>query len=203
LLGSKKGLEQELSEKGGVVAWATILDAKTRWTSGSNYENGPYTVGNHSHMTVTLKVQPDGEPEFEAKFRQTFAGHAPRPGGRAKVIYDPKDHSKIAVREGQVYPPGISPDKVARQREHMREAEEARESGRMDEYIERRKAEAMAAAGVEDNEAILKASRLVIAGDDAGKTDVADELSKLADLRDRGALTDAEFEAQKARLLSS
>jgi hypothetical protein len=32
---------------------------------------------------------------------------------------------------------------------------------------------------------------------------VADELTKLADLRDRGALTDAEFEAQKAKLLES
>jgi hypothetical protein len=31
--------------------------------------------------------------------------------------------------------------------------------------------------------------------------DLADELTKLADLRDRGALTDAEFEAQKAKLL--
>jgi hypothetical protein len=31
---------------------------------------------------------------------------------------------------------------------------------------------------------------------------VADQLTKLADLRDRGALTDAEFEAQKAKLLA-
>jgi len=30
----------------------------------------------------------------------------------------------------------------------------------------------------------------------------ADELSKLADLKDKGVITDAEFEAQKARLLS-
>lgn len=33
--------------------------------------------------------------------------------------------------------------------------------------------------------------------------DVADELTKLADLRDRGALTDAEFEAQEANLLGT
>jgi hypothetical protein len=31
---------------------------------------------------------------------------------------------------------------------------------------------------------------------------VADQLTKLADLKDRGVLTDAEFEAQKAKLLS-
>jgi hypothetical protein len=33
--------------------------------------------------------------------------------------------------------------------------------------------------------------------------DFADELTKLADLRDRGALSDAEFEAQKAKLLDT
>src|SRR5690606_41281848 len=35
------------------------------------------------------------------------------------------------------------------------------------------------------------------------QSSVADELEKLAALRDRGALSEAEFEAQKARLLSS
>lgn len=34
-----------------------------------------------------------------------------------------------------------------------------------------------------------------------GGTDVADQLQKLADLRDQGILTDEEFEAQKAKIL--
>jgi hypothetical protein len=33
-------------------------------------------------------------------------------------------------------------------------------------------------------------------------TSTADELSKLADLKDKGVITDAEFEAQKTKLLS-
>jgi hypothetical protein len=33
------------------------------------------------------------------------------------------------------------------------------------------------------------------------KRDVVEQLIKLADLRDRGALTDAEFQAEKAKLL--
>ncbi|HEY7917552.1 MAG TPA: SHOCT domain-containing protein [Acidimicrobiales bacterium] len=36
----------------------------------------------------------------------------------------------------------------------------------------------------------------------AGSSSSADELSKLADLKAKGVLTDAEFEAQKAKLLS-
>jgi Short C-terminal domain/Phospholipase_D-nuclease N-terminal len=36
----------------------------------------------------------------------------------------------------------------------------------------------------------------------AGTTSTADELTKLADLRDRGVLTEEQFEAQKAKLLA-
>jgi hypothetical protein len=37
----------------------------------------------------------------------------------------------------------------------------------------------------------------------AGSSGAADELTKLAALRDSGALTDAEFAAQKAKLLTT
>lgn len=36
----------------------------------------------------------------------------------------------------------------------------------------------------------------------AGSSSSVDQLSKLADLKAQGAITDAEFEAQKAKLLS-
>ena len=36
----------------------------------------------------------------------------------------------------------------------------------------------------------------------AGSSSTADDLAKLADLKAQGVLTDAEFEAQKAKLLS-
>jgi Short C-terminal domain/Phospholipase_D-nuclease N-terminal len=39
--------------------------------------------------------------------------------------------------------------------------------------------------------------------DAAGTAGPADQLAKLADLKDRGVLTDAEFEAQKTKILSS
>jgi hypothetical protein len=37
----------------------------------------------------------------------------------------------------------------------------------------------------------------------SSKPDVADQLTKLADLRDRGVLSDAEFEAQKGKILET
>jgi len=36
----------------------------------------------------------------------------------------------------------------------------------------------------------------------AGSSSSADELSKLADLKEKGAITDAEFESQKAKILA-
>jgi ABC-type multidrug transport system fused ATPase/permease subunit len=37
----------------------------------------------------------------------------------------------------------------------------------------------------------------------AGTTDTADQLSKLADLKSQGVITDAEFDAQKSKILAS
>lgn len=59
-------------------------------------------------MKVKLKVEPEGEPAFEASFHQVFPGKIPIKDFQAKVIYDPNDHSKIAILEDQIFPPGIS-----------------------------------------------------------------------------------------------
>jgi hypothetical protein len=75
-----------------------------------------------------------------------------------------------------------------------------------------REAEAMASAGVSPDllamQQQMAAKFLEGRGAGAGQTavaapDVADQLSKLADLRDRGVLTDAEFQQQKAKLLGN
>src|SRR5262249_52755278 len=144
--------------------------------------------------------------------KQTFAAHSPRPGARAQVIYDPNDHSKIAILEDQIFPPGVDPDKVRRSRERAKEAQAAAESGHMDEFIEKQKAEAMKYATDAQAQAMQAAAAMreryaqtaPPAGTGGGGTvDVADELTKLAALRDRGVLTDAEFETEKAKLLGS
>jgi hypothetical protein len=62
---------------------------------------------------------------------------------------------------------------------------------------------AMQERGLKEAAAMEKAQREYIqsvAG--SGGASAADELSKLAQLRDSGALTDAEFQAQKAKLLA-
>jgi hypothetical protein len=197
MFGNKKGLEQKLREQGGTVAWATIVAADEKWRSargGDTGFGGPSSITDH--MKVTLQVEPDGEPAFEVTFKQAFSAHAPRPGGRAKVIYDPADHSRIAIMDGEVYMPGLSVEKQQRSRSHQAEAQAALESGHFAEYIEQRKAQALSAGGIVIGGPAAPAAP-------APKPDVVDQLAKLADLHDRGALTDAEFQAQKAKLLAS
>ena len=59
----------------------------------------------------------------------------------------------------------------------------------------------MTRRSVEHARAVQDASREYIR-EAAGTTSVADELAKLAELRDAGTISDAEFEAQKAKLLA-
>ena len=133
----RKPLAQKLSESGGTVAWANVLDAKIQWTSGWNYENGPYTVGDHKHMKVKVQVEPeDGEPPFEASFHQTFVGHIPIQGFQGKVIFDPSDHDKIAMLEDTIVPPGLSHEQAEHVAERHRRMEEAAENGTLPQFIQ-------------------------------------------------------------------
>jgi hypothetical protein len=63
--------------------------------------------------------------------------------------------------------------------------------------------EAMAQANAQAVEAAAQASAAAGGGDGGAAADPLDRLKKLAELRDAGALTDSEFEAEKAKLLSS
>jgi hypothetical protein len=197
MFGHKKGLEHKLREDGGTVAWATIVAVDKKWSSARGGDSGfgaPSQVTDH--VRVTLNVEPDGEAPFQATFRQAFPDHTPRIGGHAKVIYDPADHSRIAIMEGEVYMPGLSVEKQQRSRARAAEAQAAADSGHLDEYIARRKEEAMQSA------ANLISSSFAAAPGAATPANVVDQLAKLAALRDRGVLTDEEFQAEKAKLLT-
>jgi hypothetical protein len=199
MFGNKKGLERKLAESGGTVAWATVLDATERWSSQST---GPRSSTITDHMHVKLRVEPDGEPPWEAEFSQAFSGVTPFRGGICKVIYDPDDRSKIAVIDGSPAPPGFSREKAERASARRAEIVEAVQSNHLAEYVQEQQAKALREFG---GAALMGGQLMPQAGAPApGEPhhSVADQLTKLADLKDRGVLTDAEFEAQKAKLLA-
>jgi Short C-terminal domain len=196
MLGNKNKLIQELQESGGKVAWATVLQAADQWRSSTSSFSS-YNVTDH--VKVTLRVEPDGEPPFETTFHQAFPGTVPMQGWQCKVIFDPSDHERIAVLSDQIFPPGIDHDRAERAAAMHDQIQEALKSGDMAGYIEQIKSQAMSGA----LHGVRIADGRMISGAGAPQPDPVDQLSKLAELHDKGALTDAEFTAMKAKILGS
>ncbi len=89
-----KKVREQLEHGGGQRAWAVILDYKSR------YQTGKYAVvpqNQVDHATLTLRVEPDNDAPFQATVRASFASHWPRKDGSIGVIFDPRDHSKLAI----------------------------------------------------------------------------------------------------------
>jgi hypothetical protein len=198
VFGHKKGLANTLMGEGGTVAWATVLEGKEKWQTatgrGFDWNNSKVT----DHMRLKLRVEPEGETAFEADFKQAFSGRVPFTGWQCKVVYDPRDRTRIAVIEDSIAPPGVTREQAERSAAHRHEMMDALNSGHLAEYIEQQKAKAL--SGQLGGTVIVDGK--LVSGGSQPQPSVVDQLAKLADLRDRGALTDAEFQAQKAKLLS-
>jgi len=181
MFGNRRALEQTLRERGGRTAMATIvaygtrtigldnIDYLARLPDGSNgWRPRPRLL---TRMRMTVRVEPPGEPPFEAKLVDYVSGRGDlEKDYTVAVIYDPDQHSKIA-----------------RDRSPEGEARTDEASKRTTQEILRRNQER---AGLRPRAEAPKVAASPL-----------DELAKLADLRDRGALTDAEFQARKAALL--
>jgi len=119
------------------------------------------------------------------------------------VLYDPSDHTRVAIdhsSQGQVI------QALSHMSPEMQAALGSVGGGSAQDLVE----EAMAdpKAFREKMRAGRSGPVVIVAGQQMSGTPAAapsmsptDEIAKLADLRDRGALTDAEFQAQKKRVL--
>jgi hypothetical protein len=198
----KKSKAEKLMDGGGTVAWATVLEAKAKWESTSQGFSS-YKVTEHMH--VKLRVEPDGGDQFEASFGQAFTGGIPFTGGVCKVVYDPDDHSKIAVIDGSTAPPGLTRDQAERASTRRADAADAVRTGNVAAYVEGLKAQAMAGelggTVIMGGQVIPQGGAPAPAAPAAPAESVADQLTKLANLKESGALTDAEFAGMKAKLL--
>jgi len=174
MFGNDRGLEKRLRKGAGKTASATLVDAKKgHWVSSTGGSESQLASSAKVTWTLTLRVMPDGEPPFEAMVKEAFrVGSRPSPNGEYKVLYDPQDHSRVAID----HTPMTDAERAERNR---RAAEKARAEGR--------------AAFAFPPAAAPAASRPAMSA--------ADELEKLAALRDRGVLTELEFETQKRKIL--
>jgi len=173
---------EELRASGGKPARALISEAK----SGRKWKADPSQIV----WKVTMRVMPDDAGPFNATIQAPYpaTGGGPSLGSLVGVVYDPRNTSKVAIDPTA---PAESWGQVqAAQQNHVVE-----------------QAMSQSAGG-----AIFTGGRWIQGGPAAqpgsaaappDSSSVASELEKLASLRDRGTLTDAEFQAQKAKLLGT
>jgi hypothetical protein len=152
------------------------------------------SVGNQGGITSTsvghekcrLRVTPeDGQPEFESEL--SLWGNAANdvyytPGRWTYVLYDPAKPERCEIdRDRLAKEFGLRPDG---DKPHMI----PRDPAKLGISITGPGSDALAA---------------LLTPKPASTADIADQLTKLADLRDRGILTEAEFETEKAKLLAA
>ncbi len=134
---------------------------------------------------LELRVLPPGGPPFEKTIR-TRLNTFKYTGDTIDVLYDPNDHDKVAF--------DYEADAQRVMRRHARPVGNAATlDPELQELMDMEEAErtaAPASAGTPGSGAPRSA-----------EDDRLDRLQKLADLHQRGALTDAEFAAEKARIL--
>ena len=191
--------------KVGIRAFADVLAAEQSAIS--------VTIGNPNLVDNTevrwkllLRVTPDAEPPFEANVTALLPQLSPpRPGMRLPVLYDPKDHSRVEIERRPAATADVAIDAVTAARPDLAGAQVM--GMPMTDVIRQAMAnptafrEEMMRRGAEMQQQALGAMQAAQPQQSQQGADPIDRLEKLAALKDRGLLTDEEFEQQKRKIL--
>jgi hypothetical protein len=180
-----KKLRKQLEES-GKRANAVVVEIAER---GMAVTRGAEGVISNTELALKahLKVQPEDEPEFEVKRRFSFPQLAvPSAGQTIPVIYDPQDHDKIIVdyspeaqEQAAFTAAGVDPNAIG---QLMAQAQQMQaQAGQVQA--------GMPGMGQMPGQA------------PTAQPDPVEQLEKLAKLKESGALTESEFEAEKAKIL--
>jgi hypothetical protein len=216
--GSRR-LEDALRDQGRCTTAEITAAKRTPWLNSSG---GEAIGGRNATVTWRLQVRitPDGDAPFEAKLTEAVPpGDELCVGQAIAVLYDPNDQTRVAIDHGPrglivAFKGGLSADAAAAiddagagaaVQSLIADAESgptAVEAGwRSDPAGE----VAAFRSGMTAHPALggrRLSSVSSIPGPGAGPSDrPEDRIAKLADLRDRGALTAAEFDKQKKQIL--
>jgi hypothetical protein len=177
-----KSLEQKLRKDNARTAPATVIEIAKGKSLSWQDDTGQATHGSGntaiesvalSKDKYRLRVQPDGEPEFEAIVKVSeddFIGSRTlRVGSAVVALFDPADHERVAI--------DVAATKAEMQ-SHVKTINVRPEDfGRLMSGL--------------------------AAPNASPAPDVTEQLTRLAELRDNGVLTDQEFAAEKAKLLAA
>jgi hypothetical protein len=186
MLGKPSRRTRKRLEEAGKPAMATVLEIAE---NGISVTTGPEGVVASTALALktTLKVQPTDEPEFEVKttFRYPQLS-VPSAGQQLAVIYDPEDHDKIMLDDS---PEAQSNAALAGT------GLDAGSLGQIMQNAQQMQQQAM------QQQAAGGPGFGFSAGEIAAQNDPVAKLEKLQALKEKGALTEEEFAAQKARIL--
>ena len=184
-----KKLKKEL-EASGKRANATIIEIAEKGMAVTRGAEG-VVANTEIALKTHLRVTPDDEPEFEVKKRFSFPQMAvPGAGQTVPVLYDPNDHDKIIVdyspdaqQNAAFSAAGIDPNQIG---QLMEQAQQMRDQ----------------AGGMGQVPGTGQVPGMTPPAPAQPQADPVEQLEKLAKLKESGALTQAEFEAEKAKILS-
>jgi Short C-terminal domain len=183
MLGKPSRRTRKRLEEAGKKANATVIEIAEK---GMAVTHGAEGVISNTELALKTKLTVHAEEgDFEAKetFRFPQLG-VPSAGMTIPVIYDPEDHDKIMLDE--------SPD--------AQQAAALAGAGIDASSIQ----DAIANAQQMGQQAMQNAQQggtMNMGSGVPGAQDPVDKLEKLQALKEKGALTDSEFEAQKAKIL--
>jgi Short C-terminal domain len=215
-------LRHEL-KKNGKRAFATVVECNR--THLLETAGDPSVVSSTERLwKLTLRVEPEGEQPFEAKVDEYLPQlSSTSVGDRFPVLYDPNDHGKVVVDHSEQADEAMTDETIKEQTgdviSRMRERGQGEMADRLKAVYDAgllqyaptddpQKLKGLIRERQDKIKEIMGGSNVLAGGQPlpagggaAGAEMTADALTKLADLRDRGVLTDAEFEAQKKKLL--
>jgi hypothetical protein len=188
----------------GLRAYAEVLSAEQ--TALSVTVGNPNLVNNSEiRWELQVRVLPDVEPPFEATVHVLLPQtNRPRPGTRVSVLYDPKDHSRVELDQRPASTADAAIEAITNARPDLTGAQVM--GMPMTDVIRQAIAdpngfrEQMIARGTQVQQQAMAAMQAQ-AGAVPASNDPVDRLERLASLKDRGLITDDEFEQQKRRIL--
>jgi Short C-terminal domain len=209
VFGDNARLEKKL-RKSGAHATAEVLSAEQSRLAVTRGAEG-IVANTRLVWKLRLRVQPEGEPEFEVAIKEGW-DQLSRPivGMQVPVLYDPKDHGKVVVdRSGDWMAAMIGGDaadmlrsgraeKLARVKDIVRDAQAHPDRPKQTFHLG---PDTVGTAGPDSGGTAGGLAEAFGAAASQQAPDPVDQLAKLADLRDRGIVSDAEFETQKRRIL--
>ena len=207
MLGKPSRRTRKKLEEHGKRAPAVVLEIAEKGmavTSGS----GQLVANTEVMLKTKVRVEPDDEPAFEVEERFRYPQLSiPSVGSRLAVIYDPQDHDKIMIDrsvEGVATQfanvPGLQGTDLQGLMNTVQQAEaQTQDPQELARILQQQLGTSVNVQ--QDTSGVTFGTPPAGFGAAPAEEDPVDKLAKLAELREKGMLTDAEFESQKARIL--